>query len=128
MALTLLAACVCATVAAVPGVARPKPPVDRVQVRGVEFDLTLSRDRVAPGRVLVQFVNAGEDAHDLQLQRVSHGSPAGPRRGLGEVSAGEYANLEARLRRGSRYRLWCSLRDHRQLGMEATLKVARHRG
>ena len=43
---------------------------DRVGVRGSEFDLVLSKAKVKPGRVIVQFVNGGEDPHDLRLQRL----------------------------------------------------------
>jgi uncharacterized cupredoxin-like copper-binding protein len=43
---------------------------------------------------------------------------------LGE---GEDATLEVRLHRASHYVLWCSLADHREQGMEATLKVRRHK-
>jgi hypothetical protein len=108
--------------------AKPAAPVpDRVQVQGSEFELVLSKRRVLPGRVIVQFLNGGEDAHDLRLQRLGPGGQEGPELGVGEVQPGEYANLDAHLRKGSSYVLWCSLKDHRQLGMEATLRVRKHR-
>ena len=75
-------------------------------VRGSEFDLALSKTKVEPGRVIVQFLNAGEDPHDLRIARV------GRRRaefGFGEVGPGEYENLDTRLRKRSTYVLWCSL-------------------
>jgi plastocyanin len=100
---------------------------DRVQVTGSEYDLLLSEAKVAPGRVIVQFLNDGEDPHDLKLQRLGAGGQEGPELALGEVEPGSYANLDTHLRKGTRYVLWCSLTGHRQLGMEATLKVARHR-
>jgi hypothetical protein len=112
-----------------PAAAKPKPLPDRVQVRGFEFDLVLSKRKVKPGRVIVQFVNQGEDPHDLRLQRVNPaGSPDGAEFGFGELGPGSYQNLDARLRKRSSYRLWCSLSDHRSLGMEATLRTRRHRG
>jgi hypothetical protein len=101
---------------------------DRVQVRGSEFDLTLSKSKLTPGRVIVQFVNSGEDAHDLRLQRLGPAGQEGPELGVGEVAPGAYANLDAHLRKGSSYVLWCSLKEHRQLGMEATLRTRKHRG
>lgn len=109
--------------------AKPAPqPPDRVQVRGSEFNLTLSKSKVIPGRVIVQFLNSGEDAHDLRLQRLGPGGPEGPELGVGEVEPGAYANLDAHLRKASSFVLWCSLKDHRLLGMEATLRTRKHRG
>jgi plastocyanin len=106
----------------------PEPVPDRVGVRGSEFDLLLSKAKVKPGRVIVQFVNAGEDPHDLQLQRLGpDGTQVGPQLGAGVVTPGSYDNLDLHLKKGSRYVLWCSLADHRQRGMEATLKVGKHR-
>ena len=127
-------ALLCAIVAcagALPAItaAKPEPLPDRVQVRGFEFDLVLSKTRVKPGRVIVQFVNEGEDAHDLRLQRVDRatGDPVGAESGLGELGPGDYENLDARLRKRARYRLWCSIADHRGLGMEATLRTKKRR-
>ena len=96
---------------------------DRVMVRGVEYDLTLSKTKLKPGRAIVQFVNAGEDPHDLKLQRVGDDTEIS----LGVVAPGSYANLDTRLRKHSTYVLWCSLSDHRQRGMEATLRTRKRR-
>lgn len=96
---------------------------DRVMARGSEWQITLSKRKVEPGRVIVQFVNAGEDSHDLRLQRIG----GGPELGIGELAPGSYANLDVHLKRGSSYELWCSLPNHRERGMEATLRVAKRR-
>jgi hypothetical protein len=105
----------------------PEPVPDRVGVRGAEFDLLLSKGKVKPGRVIVQFVNAGEDPHDLQLQRLGpDGTQVGPQLGAGIVLPGTYENLDLHLKKGSRYVMWCSLPEHRARGMEATLKVGKH--
>jgi plastocyanin len=114
-----------ASAGAKPGGDEPVP--DRVGVRGLEFDLLLSKQKVAPGRVIVQFVNAGEDPHDLRLQRLdpATGSQAGAELGSGIVGPSTYDNLDLKLRKASRYVLWCSLADHRERGMEATLKVGK---
>jgi hypothetical protein len=107
-----------------PGTVSGAHPIqDRVMARGSEWQITLSKPKVAGGRVIVQFVNGGEDPHDLRLQRIS----GGPELGIGELEPGTYANLDVHLKRGSRYDLWCSLPHHRERGMEATLKVARRR-
>ena len=122
LAALLLAGVVCAVAPA--AAAKPDEQVpDRVLVRGSEFDLTLSKAKVAPGRVIVQFLNDGEDPHDLRLARVGDGSEFG----FGEVGPGDYENLDTRLRKRSAYVLWCSLSGHRELGMEATLRTKRRR-
>jgi hypothetical protein len=108
-----------------PAGARPTEQVpDRVMVRGTEFNLTLSKAKVTPGRVIVQFLNSGEDPHDLRIARV--GDEAAEF-GFGEVGPGDYENLDTRLRKRSTYVLWCSLSDHRQRGMEATLRTKKRR-
>ena len=79
--------------------AKPPPAPDRVQVRGLEYDLMLSRAKLTPGRAIVQFLNAGEDAHDLRLQRLDpSGAQVGPELGVGEVEPGAYENIDAHLR------------------------------
>jgi plastocyanin len=110
--------------------AKPAEPVpDRVGVRGAEYELLLSKRKVQPGQVIVQFVNAGEDSHDLKLQRIdpASGVQVGPVLGAGPVQPGAYENIDTHLKKGTKYVLWCSLADHRLRGMEATIKVARHR-
>ena len=108
--------------------AKPHPAPDRVQVRGLEYDLLLSRAKLTPGRAIVQFFNAGEDAHNLRLQRLDRsGAQVGPELGVGEVEPGTYENIDAHLRKRSKYVLWCSLTDHRARGMEAFLRTRRHR-
>ena len=107
-----------------PAAERGERPPTRIGVRGDEFSLILSRTRVAPGRAVVQFQNAGEDPHDLKLKRVGSATELG----TGEVPPGDYANLpQVWLKRASKYRLWCSLENHASYGMEATLKVKRQR-
>jgi uncharacterized cupredoxin-like copper-binding protein len=70
---------------------------------------------------LIQFVNRGEDPHDLRLRRVGSGARTVS---VPEVQPGEVVELDTRLRTG-RYRLWCSLPGHRERGMRALLWVHR---
>jgi hypothetical protein len=118
------------TLALATSAAAEKVPLpDRVQARGTEFDLTLSKQKLRPGRAIVQFLNDGEDAHDLRVQRVGEtGAGEGPELTVGVVSPGEYANLDVHLRKRSIYVLWCSLGDHRERGMEAALRTKKRRG
>ena len=94
---------------------------NRLLVRGQEFDLTLSRSEIGPGPALIQFQNDGEDPHDLQIRKQKGGAT----RSVGELEPGALGSVEIRLQKGARYQLWCSLLNHRDLGMEAKLKVKR---
>jgi len=92
----------------------------RLLVAGKEYSLILSRGSVKHGPALIQFLNRGEDPHDLRLRRIGRS----PSRTVSapEVGPGELVQLDARLRAG-RYRLWCSLPQHDQRGMHAVLRV-----
>jgi len=105
--------------------AKPKPAVpERGLVRGAEFDLTLSKQQLKPGRAIVQFFNDGEDPHDLKLQRIGDaGAPEGAELSIGVVGTGAYENIDTRLEQRTTYRLWCSLSDLAKLDMEATLQT-----
>jgi len=92
----------------------------RLLVGGDEYSITLSRRAVKHGPALIQFVNRGEDSHDLKLKRIGR-SPSGTV-SAPELRPGGLVQLETRLRAGH-YRLWCSLPQHRQLGMQAVLIV-----
>ena len=103
--------------------ARPAPGLTRLLVRGEEFNLLLSQLKLDPGNAIVQFHNAGEDPHDLWVQRV--GDPQ--QHSIGELAPGDVGELNLRLARDSRYELWCSLPNHRELGMDASVRVRRKR-
>ena len=95
-------------------------PPARLQVVAREFSLALSRPKLKAGPAIVELVNLGQDAHDLRLRRIGgtmiYAMPA--------VQPGRHAALRTKLRAG-RYRLWCSVANHRALGMRATLVVRR---
>jgi len=92
----------------------------RLGVGATEFHLVLSRGSVKAGRVIVQLQNKGEDVHDLRLRRIggkrTYAFPL--------TSPGGRATLTIKLLPG-RYRVWCSVADHGQLGMQAVLRVRR---
>ena len=111
-----------ALVAASAVLAAPAAPAaiapNRVQVVSKEFYFALSRRTVPAGPAIVELVNFGEDPHDMRLQRVGgthvYRTP--------QVQPGKYYDLSVKLLPG-KYLLWCSIADHRQLGMQATLTV-----
>lgn len=96
----------------------PPPSVPHVQVTAVEYSFTLSRTSVPAGKVILQFVNHGQDEHNLNA------APAeGPAAGsLPNTQAGGVGDLQVELRPGV-YTLFCSLPEHEQKGMRATLLV-----
>jgi hypothetical protein len=96
----------------------------RLMVSGTEFRLQLSRGAVSRGPALIQFVNRGEDPHDLRLLRIGASATRTVR--VPEIRPGEFVQLDTRLATG-RYRLWCSLPGHEQRGMHAVLSVRRGR-
>jgi plastocyanin len=92
----------------------------RIQAVTTEFRLTLSRIRVPAGRVRIELANYGEDPHDLKLRRIG-----GTRvYTIPETAPGERTTRTFRLWAG-RYQVWCSVADHRSLGMRAHLRVFR---
>jgi hypothetical protein len=97
----------------------------RIQVVAYEFYYVLSRHTVGAGPAIVQLVDFGQDPHDLRIQRIGgariYGTPI--------IQPGSIYNLSIDLLPGT-YELWCSIADHRALGMEAefTVTPAPHRG
>ncbi len=93
----------------------------RVQVSSTEFELALSRQKVKQGRAIVQLVNLGEDPHDLALRRIAKDARTYKTK---VVLPEQDASISFRLYPG-RYVLWCTIADHRALGMHATLTVTK---
>jgi plastocyanin len=92
----------------------------RVQIVAKEYSFSLSRLHVKAGAATIELANFGQDLHDLRLQRIGARHIAG----LGVVAPGKRADLTLKLPAG-RYSLWCSVANHRALGMQATLVVLR---
>jgi hypothetical protein len=110
--LVLAAALVAGVVA--PAAAAPA----RLGVTATEFRFSLSRTTLRRGPAVIELANFGQDVHDLRLRRIG-----GTRTyGLPETKPGERGTLSVRLQPG-RYRLWCSIADHRARGMWATFRV-----
>jgi len=98
--------------------ATPPPVVPRVQVTAVEYSFTLSRTTVPAGKVILEFVNHGQDEHNLNAQ-LGEAPPAGS---IGNTESGHVVDQAVELRPGS-YTLFCSLAEHEKKGMKATLTV-----
>ena len=97
----------------------PDPGIARLGVKAVEYSYTLSRPSVAPGELIVELNNQGEDAHNLNLQREGGSEPALE---VPETGAFEHRTARFTLAPGT-YKLWCSLPTHEEEGMASTLVV-----
>ncbi len=108
-----------AAVALAPAGAGAKTFPTRIQVTAKEFWYVLAPGRtVKEGPAVIQFVNYGQDPHDMRLQRVGSTKVYS----VPTVQPGDHYDLSVTLTPG-RYLLWCSIANHRQLGMQATLIV-----
>lgn len=114
----LVATLLAGLAAALGGLSITGSPPARVQVVAKEYSFSLSRLHLRAGRATIELANFGQDPHDLRLQRRGAKHIAG----LRTVSPGRLADLTLTLAPG-RYSLWCSIANHRQLGMRATLLV-----
>jgi len=116
---TLVAALLIAAVAAsAPDARLAVVNPTRIQVVAKEFFYSLSRHTVGAGPAIVELVNFGQDPHDMRLQRLGgtrvYGTPI--------VQPGAYYDLSVKLVPGT-YELWCSIANHRALGMDVRLVV-----
>jgi plastocyanin len=94
------------------------PSIVHVQVVAVEYHYTLSRTTVPAGKVALQFVDNGQDEHNLNVLsgegELETSFPNTVSKGMREQTVN--------LRKGS-YTLFCSLPEHEAKGMHATLTV-----
>ena len=98
----------------------PEPGAHHLGVKAVEFYFLLSRPKVEPGLVTIELNNRGEDAHNLHLQLEGE---VGPVLELPETGSLQNSGGEFELSSGT-YKLWCSLPEHEEKGMQTTLVVA----
>ncbi len=100
----------------------PAGPV-HVQVTAEDtngYHFILSRTSVPAGQVMIEFVNHGQDEHNIHAVEPAEGTEAG---GLKEnVKPDAHTDLTLNLHAGS-YTLFCSLPGHEAKGMRATLVV-----
>ncbi len=108
-----------------PATVAPTAPAGPVHVQVTAEDsngyhFILSRTSVPAGPVVIEFVNHGQDEHNIHAVEPTEGSEAG---GLQEnVKPGAHTDLTLNLHAGS-YTLFCSLPGHEAKGMKATLTV-----
>jgi hypothetical protein len=101
---------------------RPSGPPGRLlattrELSQTQLQLQLSRASVASGSTIVEQYNAGEDPHNLILERQGTVAFSFP-----TLDPGLTQRQTLSLARGT-WTLYCSLLDHQSLGMQATLAV-----
>jgi hypothetical protein len=97
----------------------PEPEANRLSARASEYYWVLSRPKVKAGTVTVELNNQGEDPDNLNLQREGD---AGEPLQIPETASLQRNAASFDLPAG-KYRLWCSLPEHEEKGMETTLRV-----
>jgi hypothetical protein len=104
------------------GGAAPSGPPGRLlvtdrEVSPTQLQLQLSRPSLAAGSAIVEQYNAGSDPHNLILEKDGQVDFAYP-----TLDPGGDQRQTITLSRGT-WTLYCSLLNHRDLGMQATLTV-----
>jgi plastocyanin len=101
----------------------PTPPAPtHVEVTAEDsesFRFVLSRSSVPAGKTIIEFVNHGQDEHNLNAAEGSAGEVVGS---LPNTPSNGHLSLTVDLKPGS-YTLFCSLPGHAAKGMKATLTV-----
>jgi plastocyanin len=87
------------------------------EISATQLQLQLSRPSLAAGSAIIEQYNAGEDPHNLILEKGGLVAFAYP-----TLDPGGDQRQTVTLTKGT-WTLYCSLLDHRALGMQATLTV-----
>jgi len=93
----------------------------RLGVKAQEYSFVLSRRSVAPGEIIVELNNEGEDPHNLNIAPAGSTDP--PLVHFEDTPSLQRTSKRFSLSPGT-YKLWCDLPEHEALGMHATLTVA----
>ncbi|MFI6267182.1 plastocyanin/azurin family copper-binding protein [Micromonospora sp. NPDC051006] len=82
-----------------------------------EYSITLSTTTFTPGAYTFEVVNQGTMSHNLTIKGPGVDAQASP-----NVQPGATGQVTVTLQQGS-YELWCSLDNHKALGMDTTIQV-----
>lgn len=87
------------------------------RLEATEFEFTPAQVTVAPGEHEFRIVNRGDVEHALEIH-----TPGGEVE-TDRVAPGESATVTASLSEAGTYELYCPVGDHRERGMEGSVKV-----
>jgi uncharacterized cupredoxin-like copper-binding protein len=83
-----------------------------------DFSISLDEDSLAPGTYAIEVVNDGDATHDLVVERDGEDVAASD-----SIAPGESTTLTVELEAGD-YVFYCSIGNHREMGMEIDVSVA----
>ena len=89
-----------------------------VPVTEVEFKIELPSESLTPGSYTFDLTNKGHTGHDLVIDGPGVSNEKTP-----VIDSGKTAKLEVDLKSGT-YDFYCSVPGHKQLGMDAKVKVS----
>lgn len=89
-----------------------------VTITEKEFSITLATSSLKPGTYTFDVVNQGTMSHNLNIMGPGLSTTTSP-----TLSPGATGQITVTLRQGS-YELWCSIDNHKTLGMDTTIQVA----
>jgi plastocyanin len=113
---------------ATPPASTPEPEANAVSITANDhtnpYGYAPSRKTVKSGDLTVQLINAGEDEHNMDMEKVGPGnSPEGPIVvAVSAASKGASTPTTVDVEPGT-YRMWCTLPGHAAKGMETTITV-----
>jgi plastocyanin len=91
--------------------------VETITATEADFSITLDGDTLPAGDYEIEVVNGGDATHDLVVERDGEDVV-----GTDTIAPGESATLTVTLEAGE-YVFYCSIGNHRAMGMEVTVQV-----
>jgi len=88
-----------------------------LEVSSVDFSFELAEDTLAPGTYEITLTNEGDSTHDLVVERDGEDVAASE-----QIGPGESSTFEVTLEEGD-YVFYCSVGNHRSMGMEVPVEV-----
>ena len=92
-------------------------PAGTLAVTSVDFDFELPSTELAAGDYTIELANDGSSSHDLVVERDGEDVA-----GTDAIAPGEETSLTVTLEPGQ-YVFYCSVGNHRSMGMEVTVTV-----
>jgi plastocyanin len=87
------------------------------------FSFEPTRTLVKAGKLTMQLINEGEDPHTMAIQRIGPGeTPEGKATEIPATASKQQGTETVEVQPG-RYRMWCTLYNHAEEGMEFELTV-----
>jgi hypothetical protein len=106
---------------------QPEPEANAIGVvardANKHFSFEPTRTLVRSGKLTMQLINEGEDPHSMAIQRIGPGeAPEGKVTEIPATPSKQQGTESVEVQPG-RYRMWCTLYDHAEEGMEFDLTV-----